>query len=85
MRRWKTLNVEDKVIILDKNKVPMIYRNVRGEVVKCCMTTPISSVTVNDRMLLTKHEVMQYDVRLLQFAYYLERKTPYEYTLKKAF
>ena len=30
------MNPDERYLVLDVNRVPMIYRNVRGQVVKCC-------------------------------------------------
>lgn len=75
----------ERYMVLDINNVPIIYRNVLGNVVKCCAIKPIGPVYDLDNLLLTEEEIKQYDSRLLVFAYRYKKRGFYEFTLEKAF
>lgn len=79
------MNLDEQYLVLDINRVPMIYRNVRGQVVKCCLLKPIQSIHLIDSLLLTKEEIEQYDKRLLDFAYIYKKEGLYDFKLEKAF
>ena len=79
------MNPDERYLVLDVNRVPMIYKNVRGQVVKCCLLKPIESIHLIDSLLLTKSEIEQYDKRLLDFAYNYEKRGLYDLELQKAF
>lgn len=79
------MNPDERYLVLDVNRVPMIYRNVRAQVVKCCLLKPIESIHLIDSLLLTKEEIEQYDKRLLDFAYTYEKRGLYDLELQKAF
>lgn len=79
------MNPDERYLVLDVNRVPMIYKNVRGQVVKCCLLKTIESIHLIDSLLLTKTEIEQYDKRLLDFAYNYEKRGLYDLELQKAF
>lgn len=79
------MNPDERYLVLDVNRVPMIYRNVRGQVVKCCLLKPIEAIHLIDSLLLTRQEIEQYDKRLLDFAYNYEKRGLYDLELQKAF
>ena len=79
------MNPDERYLVLDVNRVPMIYKNVRGQVVKCYLLKPIESIHLIDSLLLTKQEIEQYDTRLLDFAYNYEKRGLYDLELQKAF
>ena len=79
------MNPDEQYLVLDINRVPMIYKNVRGQVVKCCLLKPIELIHLIDSLLLTKQEIEQYDKRLLDFAYNYEKRGLYDLELQKAF
>ena len=75
---------EPKYLVLDKNLVPMIYKNVYGEVVKCCSLKLISaSVYLLSNLFLTEQEVREYDERLLEFMYEYRKENIYDYKVEK--
>lgn len=75
---------EPKYLVLDKNLVPMIYKNVRGKIVKCCLLKPISaSVYLLDNLFLTEQEVREYDERLLDFMYKYWKENIYDFEVEK--
>ena len=79
------MNPDKRYLVLDVNRVPMIYKNVRGQVVKGCLLKPIELIHLIDSLLLTKEEIEQYDKRLLDFAYNYEKRGLYDLELQKAF
>ena len=79
------MNPDERSLVLDVNRVPIIYINVRGQVVKCCLLKPIDPIHLIDSLLLTKTEIEQYDKRLLDFAYKYEKRGLYDLELQKAF
>lgn len=79
------MNLDERYLVLDVNRVPMIYKNVRGQVVKCCLLKPIELIHLIDSLLLTRQEIEQYDKRLLDFAYNYEKRGLYDLELQKAF
>lgn len=79
------MNPDERYLVLDVNLVPMIYQNVHGQVVKCCLLKPIKSIHLIDSLLLTKQEIEQYDKRLLDFAYTYKKRGLYDLELQKAF
>lgn len=75
---------EPKYLVLDKNLVPMIYKNVRGEIVKCCLQKPISaSIYLLDNLFLTEQEIREYDERLLNFMYRYWKENIYDFKVEK--
>jgi len=75
---------EPKYLVLDKNLVPIIYKNVYGEVVKCCLLKPISaSVYLLSNLFLTEQEVREYDERFLEFLYEYRKENIYDYKVEK--
>lgn len=77
---------EDSYVVLDRNLVPMLSRNVYGEVVKCFLSKPVGvSSFYSPNLFLTKEEIQEYDERFLDFAYVMIRKGVFGYELKKAF
>ena len=77
---------EDSYVVLDINLVPMIYRNVYGEIVKCFLSKKVDvSAFYSPNLFLSEKEIRDYDERLLDFTYILTRKGVYGYELKKAF
>ena len=77
---------KNKYVVLDKNLVPMITRNVYGDITKCFLSNPVdSSSFFSPNLFLTLDEIKGYDERLLDFTYILERKNLCRYSLSKAF
>lgn len=75
---------EPKYLVLDKNLVPMIYKNVGGEIVKCCLLKPISaSIYLLDNLFLTEQEIREYDERLLDFMYKYWKENIYDFEVEK--
>lgn len=75
---------EPKYLVLDKNLVPMIYKNVQGEIVKCCLLKPISaSIYLLDNLFLTEQEIREYDERLLDFMYKYWKENIYDFEVEK--